>query len=527
MATYDRDKLVGLLVAMLEKRGPAMVAELERRVAGGQPLEVRGIHLDVSMQEEALKRFKSTQERSRSRTPPRSDSKSVDSPPSSPRSASDPKSQPKLTKAASPKKTGTRWMPSGSSAGGARWKPGAPSATLLAAKATMECEAAEAYSRSVKVIGDEQIKVLLRPDMNSELTGTHLSKGQIVEVVARFVCQRDGRVYVRLRMQEGWVSTRSRDTWSKAVLGPVEGESPIEPARCNTPILSTAMRMLPEVAPEAISLPEVAAGASEAATDEAAEDDDAGEEQGADEEAGADDEAGDAEEAEEEEGEHAEGDEDAAHDEEVEGEEMDAEEDEEEVEGGGDPTKKKTKKFRVVIGRCPILSAPNFKELQDRARSSEAVLMKEEVIVDGYTFVPAEQRVYLRLTRHRGWICERSRTDIWRFAVLPVTYRRKPLSKKAAFRVAFHGGDASEHTKLRATDLVKNSYGKIVSKKASEAAKKRIAAGVGIGKWTQAVKQAREELNLSGFVAVKKGSPVYERAQEIYKKMKEEEKSKK
>jgi len=145
--------------------------------------------------------------------------------------------------------------------------------------------------------------------------------------------------------------------------------------------------------------------------------------------------------------------------------------------------------------------------------------MKEEVIVDGYTFVTAEQRVYLRLTRHRGWICERSRTDIWRYAVLPMTTRKKPLSKKMAFRVAFHGGDASEHTKLRASDLIKNQYGKIVSKKASEAARKKVQSGSGIGKWTQCVKKARQEMNITGFLAIKKGTPVYERAQEIYKQM--------
>jgi len=90
------------------------------------------------------------------------------------------------------------------------------------------------------------------------------------------------------------------------------------------------------------------------------------------------------------------------------------------------------------------------------------------------------------------------------------------LSKKMAKAVAFRGGDTEGLTKLRKEDLVQNAYGKIVSKKASEAAKKRIKDGVGIGKWTQAVKRAREELGLTGFVPVKKGSEVYAKAQEYY-----------
>lgn len=34
--------------------------------------------------------------------------------------------------------------------------------------------------------------------------------------------------------------------------------------------------------------------------------------------------------------------------------------------------------------------------------------------------------------------------------------------------------------------------------------------------WTQAVAQARKELKITGFVAVKKGTPLYNRAKEIY-----------
>merc|ERR1712193_333358 len=62
---------------------------------------------------------------------------------------------------------------------------------------------------------------------------------------------------------------------------------------------------------------------------------------------------------------------------------------------------------------------------------------------------------------------------------------------------------------LTAKDLIKNKYGKVVSKKASAKAKKSA--------WIQAVANARSALKLKGFVAVKKGSPLYAKAKSLYK----------
>jgi len=53
-----------------------------------------------------------------------------------------------------------------------------------------------------------------------------------------------------------------------------------------------------------------------------------------------------------------------------------------------------------------------------------------------------------------------------------------------------------------------------VSKKQSALAKARYAKG--IGKWTAAVTKARKALGVKGFVAVKKGSPLYLKAKEFY-----------
>merc|ERR1711881_643884 len=62
---------------------------------------------------------------------------------------------------------------------------------------------------------------------------------------------------------------------------------------------------------------------------------------------------------------------------------------------------------------------------------------------------------------------------------------------------------------LTAKDLIKNKYGKVVSKKASAKAKK--------SKWIQAVVDARKALKITGFQAVKKGTPLYAKAKGLYK----------
>merc|ERR1719281_928294 len=49
---------------------------------------------------------------------------------------------------------------------------------------------------------------------------------------------------------------------------------------------------------------------------------------------------------------------------------------------------------------------------------------------------------------------------------------------------------------------MKNKRGKIVSKKASAAGKKRLAANSGFAKWIQACKAARKALGIKGFAAI-------------------------
>merc|ERR1712118_284742 len=95
--------------------------------------------------------------------------------------------------------------------------------------------------------------------------------------------------------------------------------------------------------------------------------------------------------------------------------------------------------------------------------------------------------------------------------------KKKAVSKiakgKYARAVVFHGTKEKTSTGMTAADLIKNKRGKIVSKKQSLLAKKRFASG--LKGWTVAVQKARKALGLKGFVAIKKGTPLYIKAKEF------------
>ena len=95
--------------------------------------------------------------------------------------------------------------------------------------------------------------------------------------------------------------------------------------------------------------------------------------------------------------------------------------------------------------------------------------------------------------------------------------KAKKVSKiargKMARSVVFRGNKEKTTGGLQKTDLMKSKTGKIVSKKAHANGKKAYAHIKG---WTTAVQKARKALGVKGFQAVKKGSPLYKKAKEIY-----------
>merc|ERR1719389_955042 len=89
----------------------------------------------------------------------------------------------------------------------------------------------------------------------------------------------------------------------------------------------------------------------------------------------------------------------------------------------------------------------------------------------------------------------------------------KIAKSKNAKAVVFHGTKEKTLSGLTKADLIKNKYGKIVTKKKVAQGKK---AFTHIKGWTVAVQKARKALGLKGFVAIKKGSALYKKAKEFY-----------
>merc|ERR1719252_134896 len=83
--------------------------------------------------------------------------------------------------------------------------------------------------------------------------------------------------------------------------------------------------------------------------------------------------------------------------------------------------------------------------------------------------------------------------------------KKKSVSKIAKGRMAkvmvLRGSKAMTVGRLTAKDLYKNKRGKIVSKKRSSRMKN--------SPWIQAVQKARKALKITGFSAIKKGTPLY------------------
>ena len=84
---------------------------------------------------------------------------------------------------------------------------------------------------------------------------------------------------------------------------------------------------------------------------------------------------------------------------------------------------------------------------------------------------------------------------------------------KLAKFVVFRGTKTKTVGGLKKTDLVKSKTGKIVSRKKSALGKKAYQR---IRGWTAAVVKARKVMNVKGFVAIKRGTPLYNKAKDFY-----------
>jgi hypothetical protein len=89
-------------------------------------------------------------------------------------------------------------------------------------------------------------------------------------------------------------------------------------------------------------------------------------------------------------------------------------------------------------------------------------------------------------------------------------------SKRAQRSQVFRGKKVKTAGGMSKDKLTKNKNGRIVSKKASANAKKTFAKR--LGPWLAAVAKARKALGCKGFIAIKKGSALYNKAKGFYGK---------
>merc|ERR1712125_292178 len=88
---------------------------------------------------------------------------------------------------------------------------------------------------------------------------------------------------------------------------------------------------------------------------------------------------------------------------------------------------------------------------------------------------------------------------------------------KRAKSSVFKGTKEKTSGGLKKSDLKKNKAGKVVSKKASDRAKKS-KGYKSIMAWSAAFVKARKQLGVKGFKPCKKGSALYKATMAIYKK---------
>eukprot|EP00927_Polykrikos_kofoidii_P019810 TRINITY_DN1928_c0_g1_i2.p2 TRINITY_DN1928_c0_g1~~TRINITY_DN1928_c0_g1_i2.p2 ORF type:complete len:138 (-),score=30.18 TRINITY_DN1928_c0_g1_i2:295-708(-) len=94
------------------------------------------------------------------------------------------------------------------------------------------------------------------------------------------------------------------------------------------------------------------------------------------------------------------------------------------------------------------------------------------------------------------------------------------VARGSRMRAAVLGGKKEKtYTGLKASDLMKNKRGRIVSKKSSAVARKRYE-GSKLQKWIQAISAARKQLGINGYVSMNSPTPegraYYAKAKAIY-----------
>lgn len=177
------------LLKLMQAGGQKSVKQVEAKIAKNEHLVIKGHDVTPAMLKEALEAFM----------------KNVD------QGASAVSVTPASVSSTQPANGSTTAISSGK-----RWEPTTTSGSLLN-RIQMECEAAEGFEH--KVVVTLSVPVLKKADVQTS-TGKTLEAGSFVEVAARAVNKKDGRVYLYLRNSAGWICTRGLHDFSEVVLAP-------------------------------------------------------------------------------------------------------------------------------------------------------------------------------------------------------------------------------------------------------------------------------------------------------------------
>jgi len=168
---------------------------------------------------------------------------------------------------------------------------------------------------------------------------------------------------------------------------------------------------------------------------------------------------------------------------------------------------RKTRNIRRVLGQASA-APPAIKAVQPKGVGKKIRTAKAAMKVAG-----AMKAVMKKATKKKAMKAMK--------AMKPMKKKKKAMKKasiiatgKYARRAVFQGRKTKTSGGMRASDLVKNKGGKIVTKKASDRGRKN--------HWAVATKEARKALGITGFVPVggktDQGKALLAKAREIYAK---------
>lgn len=201
--------LVEKICSLMSAKGPGVVAQVEQKIANGQGITVKGVHMSVDVLREALNRHRTS---------------AAVAAPSAP----------------TPQAAETKPAPMAN-----RWQPTASDGAVFD-KVLHECENAQPFAERVAVKDSRPVAIFPRPNVLAKPTGQYLEPSEHVKVIARVVMPRDGRVYLRLKDKNGWVPTRARDKFERVVLSLSSGAALQEPAELSRSLAAPVLRRVDE-----------------------------------------------------------------------------------------------------------------------------------------------------------------------------------------------------------------------------------------------------------------------------------------